>query len=266
MKDMNFLPADYLEKKAQNRTNAISLVLFVIVMGAIVGAFFWTDNQRSDVRDLRAEVDGQFEEAAKRLEQLDQLRVRKEQMTQKAKVTGALLERVPRSLILSELINRMPATIGLRDLTLDTKEIKKKTRAPKSALEKAKQDMANADKPGTPEMMIEISETEVTMRLVGVAPTDVEVAQFMADLGKSPMFGDLNLEYSQEEKVDRQQVRKFQVLMTLNQGIDLKQFEPTMVKRDLDRNPMSNEVRFGAAGPDTAPPVTQVDLEQGKNR
>ncbi len=235
MGDMNFLPEDYLEKRAQRRTNALCFVLFLIVMGAIVAAFFWTDRQRTDVRELRQQVDAQFEEAAKRLEQLDQLQQRKKVMTQKARVTAGLLERVPRSLILSEITNRMPASIGLLDLKLETKEVKDTGAKAKTALDKAKQKMEGKGGDG---QMEEVRQTEVMLRLTGVAPTDVEVSQFMSALGQSPLFDPPQIEFSQEEKISGQPLRKFKVAMELNQDVDLKRFEPTMVKRELDRDPL----------------------------
>ena len=124
MAKSSFLPDDYVEKRKQHRTNVVNLTLFVVVMAAILGAFFVTDRQRTEVRSLQRDVNAQFEEAAKRLEQLDQLQVQKKQMVRKARVTGVLLERVPRSLILSELVNSMPSTVSLEELDLTTKVIR----------------------------------------------------------------------------------------------------------------------------------------------
>ena len=140
----SFLPEDYVEKKTQRRTNLISISLFVIVMGFIIGAFVVTDRQRVEVAQLQQQVNKEFEEAAKRLEQLNDLQARKQEMIRKARITAMLIERLPRSLILADLINQMPTTLSLLELELQTKVIRVNTRKiATTALEKAKQKQKN---------------------------------------------------------------------------------------------------------------------------
>jgi Tfp pilus assembly protein PilN len=244
MADMSFLPADYLEKRAQRRTNLISLTLFVIVMSAIVAAFFWTDQQDTDVRKLRQTVDKQFEEAAKRLEQMDELHAHKQQMMTKASVTASLIEKVRRTVVLSELINHMPTEMGLLELALESKELRSAPAAsPRTAMDKARANKAASGQP-LPEIVEPVKST-VKVTMVGIAPTDVQVAQFMTKIGKNPLFTDLNLQYSEESKIDDRAMRKFRVEMMLNQEVDMQQFEPTMVKRELKQNPMDEDVVIG---------------------
>lgn len=243
--DTNFLPEDYVEKKTQRRTNLISLSLFVVVMTAIIGAFLVTDRQWVEVARKQSKINAQYEEAAKRLEQLDNLQARKDQMLRKAKVTGVLIERIPRSFILAELINQMPSTLSLLELELQTKAVRKKRRRrATTSMEQAK-----ADSGGNAESEPKIQKSEATMRLVGVAPTDVQVAQFMTSLSRSTMFTDVNLAFSEEVKMgDDHLMRKFRIDMKLNQDITPEQLEPKLVQRRLNQNPMSNTIQIDATG------------------
>ncbi len=245
MANTNFLPEDYIKKKTQRRTNIISLTLFVVVMVGIVGAFLVTDRQRAEVLELQTQVNKQFEEAAKRLEQLDYLQQRKEEMLRKAKVTAVLIERVPRSLILAELINQMPSTLSLLDLDLKTKVIQPTAR-PVTALDKAKKKrLRKKIGQGDPVQQ----ETLSTLQLVGVAPTDVQVAQFMTSLGRSDMFTDVNLAFSEEVRMkENQPMRKFRIDLKLNQDVDVQALEPKLVKRELKFNPINNTIQIDASG------------------
>jgi Tfp pilus assembly protein PilN len=246
MPNSSFLPEDYLERKAQQRTNIFSLVMFVLVMGAVIAAFLVTNRQRTAVKALQSQVNSRFETAAKRLEQLDELQQRKEQMVQKARVTSSLLERVPRTLIFSELINNMPNNVSLLEADLETKVVQKQARA-LTSLEKARDEKkAKAAKKANP--LPEVKETAVTMSLIGVAPTDVQVAQFMAALSRSPLFADLNLAYSQEERVGDETMRRFRVEMGINQAIDLQKLQPAMVRRPGSRDPMGKTIVIDTAG------------------
>ncbi len=216
MHDTSFLPEEYLDRRLQRRTNVISLVLFVVVLGVVVSAYFVTDQQRAEVKSLQAQVNQQFEDAAKRLEQLDELQRRKDAMIRKAQVSAALIERVPRSVLLAEMINNMPATLSLVELDLTTKILQTAPR-PKTAMEKARQ-AQHVEAASEPEVPV----TEAPIYMIGLAPTDVEVAQFMTALGQSPMFRDVNLVYSEEAQIDERVMRRFRVEMMLNQHIDLK--------------------------------------------
>ncbi len=262
MADMSFLPEDYLERRAQRRTNVICVTLFVIVMSTVIGAYFVSDQQRTDVRKHRDIINARFTDAAKRLEQLEVLYNRKEQMLKKAKVTGSLLEKLPRSLILSQLVNSMPTTLSLLEVELETTVLKPTASAARTALDKAKADAKTSrTKKGAaaPEPEIEVKPTQIKLTITGVAKTDVEVSQFMADIKNTPIFSNVNLGFSEEIKLNEVSMRKFKVEIIVNQDIDFRQFEPLMVKRDLKQNPMGGTVNINENG-QVVPRIPRSDL------
>lgn len=244
MADLSILPDDYLEMRVQRRTNLISLTLFIIVMGAVVAAYYVTDRQRSEVKTLKAQVDAQFEDAAKRLEQLDQLQARKAQMLRKAEVSGALIERVPRSVILAEMINNMPATVSLLQFDLSTKVMSNGPR-PSTAMERAKKDRKAAEQAAAgPQVPVK----RASIYIIGLAPTDVEVAQFMASLSQSHLFRDVNLVFSEEDTLDGRQVRRFRVEMLISPDVDMQSFEPLRAEKPPNQNPLGETFEIGADG------------------
>jgi hypothetical protein len=88
----------------------------------------------------------------------------------------------------------------------------------------------------------------VSLQLIGLAPTDADVADFMAALAECPMFVNLNLAYSEEVTVEDQPMRKFRVEMMLNQGLDMEAYEPQRVARNPKQNPWSRQVHFDPEG------------------
>lgn len=236
--NQSFLPEDYLEKRAQRRTNFFSLTLFIIVMAGVVGAYFVTDQQRRDVQKMQAQVNIQFEEAARRLDQFEQLQARREQMIHKAQVTGTLIERVPRSVLLAELINCMPPNLSLLDMKVDTKVVRTSA-PPTTAIQRAQKNKKAKDEP-----KFQAPETEVSIMLTGVAPTDVQVSQFMTMLGHNPMFANQHLGFSEETTVKGQKMRKFRVDIELAPGVDVQHHQPRLVKRDSIPNPMGSTMEL----------------------
>ncbi|MEX2214155.1 MAG: PilN domain-containing protein [Phycisphaeraceae bacterium] len=247
MADMSFLPEDYLDKRAQRRANVICVVLFVVVVTGVLGAFYVGGRQQSEVKEQLDTINTRFAEAEMRLVQLDELERRKAQMMRKAKITGALLERLPRSLVLSQLINNMPPTVSLLELELETSLAKKSTAISRTSLDKAKAAAKKKAADSEPDMP-EIKPTQVSVNLLGLAATDVDVAQYMTDLKNSPLFLSVNLGFSEEIKIDDVSMRKFRIETIINQDIDLRDYEPVMVKRDLKQNPMSGTVNIDENG------------------
>ncbi len=248
MADTSFLPQDYIERRIQRRTNILSLTLFVIVMSGVVGAYIVTDQQRQKVEAEQAEVANEFTRAASQLDELDRLNRQKHVMLRKSRVTGALVERFPRTTLLAELINRMPTTVSLISFDLETKTVKRTRTLTKLERAKQKQRAQQKNAKNGTEDIPEPPETEVSVQLIGLAPTDADVADFMAGLSQCPMFQNLNLAYSEEVTVEEQPMRKFRVEMTLDQALDMEAYEPQRVARHPKQNPWSRQVRFDDEG------------------
>src|SRR5215813_10519693 len=104
----SFLPEDYLLRKKERRSNMISLSLFCIVMFGVIAAFFVTSRQWNDVKTRQAKINTEYTAESKKIDQLNVLEAQKREMMEKAEITAALIERVPRSILLAEIINRMP--------------------------------------------------------------------------------------------------------------------------------------------------------------
>jgi Tfp pilus assembly protein PilN len=256
----SFLPEDYLDQKAERRTNMISLSLFAVVMVAVFAAFLVTNRQWSQVKAARASVNEQYEQAAVQIETLNELEQQKNQMLSKARLAAALVERVPRSILLAELINRMPPRLGLLEFELKSQKVKAARKAPKRegstgrigpsrarTREEAAQ-LRDAKK-------VEAPRYQVSLTLVGIAPTDVEVSQYITELNTYPLLKDVNLEYSEERKFDGNKMRQFEIKMTLDPRADVRDAAPT-IKRNSVGDAMDDKVRFtpGMGGTANVPP------------
>ncbi len=240
----SFLPEDYLQKKIARRTNAICITLFALVMAGVVGAYLVTDRQRAEVRRLQDEVNVSFEDAAKRIEQLEQLQIDNKIMLQRRKVAEVLVERIPRSVILAELTNRMPSTLSLLEFDMETKVLRTAPR-PKTAIQRETEKNAKDRKKLKQPDLVEIKPTELTLTLIGVAPTDLEVSQFLAMLNQHELFQNIYLRYSEGTTVQDRAMRKFELELTLNQNIDPHRLDNNT---ELPMDPMGDTISINQDG------------------
>lgn len=236
-KDLSFLPADYVERRIEHRTNLICLTLFGVVIAGVIGAKMVSLRHANEVKQQRAEINAEFAEAARRIEQLNKLQASKDQMLRKAQVTGRLLEPMPRTFLLADLINRMPPTLSLFELELESKVDKSVLPVINRSKAAMKNKSKKSDKAPEPEP---VPQYIVTLKLVGVAPTDVQVAQYMSALSRSELLSDVNLRFSEESKIEDSTMRKFHIDMTLNTDADVRQIQPLLADRAIRMNPLDD--------------------------
>src|SRR3954470_8223384 len=119
--ELSFLPDDYLERKAQRRTNAICAGLFLVTLTAIGGTFHFSERSNRDVDKTYDVKLREFTAEAKRIQQAEQMQEKQRTMARQAELAASLLEKVPRSFILADITNAMPRGVSLMDFSLDSK-------------------------------------------------------------------------------------------------------------------------------------------------
>jgi hypothetical protein len=195
-------------------------VLFLLVMGGVGSAFTLSERATRRIDAEYSAVEQQCIAEAKHIEQMRQMEDKQRRMAHQAEMTASLLEKLPRSNLLAAITNCCDASaVSLLDLTLDSKERQKpvaKTEAPKTAYEQKKAAKANA-----PAALPEAKSYDVSIKLTGIARTDVQVAQFLSNLNASKFFQDVNLVISDQTVVGEDKLRKFQIEMTLERDADL---------------------------------------------
>jgi Tfp pilus assembly protein PilN len=235
--ELSFLPDDYLERKARRRTNAICAVLFCIVMGAIGSAFWVSEKSMREIDGQYAQVQQQYTEAAKRIDQVTQMQEKQRTMAHQAELTASLLEKVPRSFVLAELTNAIPTGLSLLDFQLNAQVRSAPAPVAKNsnsafAARQAELGQSPAGGGGAAASAISLlasaqpRQYDVTMRATGVAQTDVQVSNFISKLNQSKLLQDVNLLFTEEfvqterdEKgnmVKGEKLRKFQLELSLN--------------------------------------------------
>lgn len=238
----SFLPEDYIRRKAERRSILIALGLFCIVVFGVIAAAFVTNRQRASVVVQQQQINAEFVNENKKIEQLKVLQAQKSEQIEKAEITTALIEKVPRSILLAELINRMPKQLTLSEFKLESKRIIPKKTAgqaaaaaaaakpkPRSLTGKAKDDKGGNPEPEKPKIIPPAFEFKV--RLVGLASTDAEVADYQASLHNCPLLDSVELLYSSEVVIEDVSMRKFLIEASLRTSADARTIEPLHVPR-----------------------------------
>jgi hypothetical protein len=260
MSQASFLPEDYLQQKSERRTNLICLTLFAVVMFGVFAAFLVTNRSWTQIKNAQQVINVEYQQAALRIEELTELQAQEKQMRDKAELAGALVERIPRSILLAELINRMPQRLSLISFEMKSEKLKssvtevstgkgtvKATRGSTGSLSGAARAKTKEEAAAEPKR-IEPPRYKVNLTLLGVAPTDLEVSRYIAELTGYPMVQDVSLDYSIERQMGGSAMREFKIKMVLNPQADARNIEP-LLKPRRPKNPMSDELELAPDAP-----------------
>jgi len=244
----SFLPAEYVKGKSQFRANTMALLLFVLVLGAVVGAFVVNHHRWRRVHVEQELVANAYAEEATKIEQLKGLEKQRVELIERAEVVTALKDRVPRSVLLGEIVRAIPEGLTLTAVTLEGERVKvakPKADPKKSATRslKGKSVGKGKDEVVAPPKVLP-PKFRFVVNASGVSDENDDVADFLVAIKASPLFGDVELQYINETSIDKQKYRKFKITMKLLERADASLVDGT-TEVEIGR------VDFGIAGTGT---------------
>jgi hypothetical protein len=198
MREVEFLPDWYPKVRQRKRMVALQAWITLIL---ICGLGLWILMAQRNVHAREVELAGlgsdlnQSETELARLEELLELQ---RKLGQQNGIFIRIGRPVESTRIITTLDQLMPRDMALLDLSLDTEE------APKPAgtlAARAQQEQQAAQKP----------ESWLRLRLHGVAPTDVDLAEFLSKVTATPFFKQVELVYSHERQQGGRVMREFEV-------------------------------------------------------
>lgn len=225
----SFLPNEYIEHRRDRRTSFLAMGLFLIVVASVGAAFLYRQTLLDDVLQRRTHVMERYEQAAEQVAAITQLQAARDDMIWRARLAAALVERVPRSILLADLIHCMPEGLGLVEFDLDSTIIRPtpKSKASSGQGRSARRSTrTTAGQEKQDKETITVPRHVVRLRLKGLAPTDLHVSQFLSALNADALVKDVRLESTKEDLVGEEIVRRFEITLALRQDADVRNRPP----------------------------------------
>jgi Tfp pilus assembly protein PilN len=246
----SFLPAEYVKGKSQVRANVIAMMLFMLVLAGVVGAFVVNHQRWRRVHEEQKLVAKDFEEEATKIEQLKDLETQRKELIERAEVVTALKDRVPRSVLLGEIVRAIPSGLTLTQVNLEGERVRVQPKAdPKGAAAKSRTLKGKSVGKGKGQVATEPVKVlppkfKFTLSAEGVAEENDNVADFLSSIKASPLFGSVELQFINQTTIDKEQYRRFKVTMNLLEQADARLVDGT-------EEVTIGNVDFGVAGVET---------------
>lgn len=226
-----FLPDDYVQARAERRSNILAVVLFAVVMGGVALAYLVTDRTWTDVASAQQDVNQRFDAAGDRISEMTAYETRVTQMVDKAHIAVGLLDTVPRSNLVAEIVGRMPDALSLTRFKLGTTEIKPPRDKPSAVATLSTRQSSRSQTAPAPEAAPrpEPRRWATSIEIEGLAPSLEEVSLFIDALVDVDLFRRVRLDHSLEMEIDERNMRGFRILFELEPEADIRQIDPATV-------------------------------------
>jgi Tfp pilus assembly protein PilN len=245
MAKINFVPNDYIQQRQSSRANLMYLTLLAALLGGI-GVTFSIIKMRQ--RAVRAELDAvnaKMVQAQEQIAQLEELKTKGKTMMKSMVMTAELLEPVPRSVVLACLTNNMPSGVSLLEVQMKEKETKVVIPSAEDTAKTAKPAAKPVTKPGAKTSQYQAAsaknkkaaatETRTildnSIEIEGIAPSDIEVASFIANLSNSILLDSVELVQSKEEDIEGVKFRQFRLRTELKLNLTLTREDITEIRK-----------------------------------
>jgi Tfp pilus assembly protein PilN len=198
VRELEFLPDWYPKVRQRKRMVALQAwVTLILVCGLGLWMLLVQRNVHAreiELRSLRSDLT----ESEKDLHRLEDLLQLQRQLGQQDQIFAKIGRPVEATRLITTLDQMMPKDMALLDLNLDTEE------PPRAA---ASPVYGRNGQPLEPKR----EDPKLRFKLHGVAPTDVDVAEFIAKLTGKPFFKNVELTYTHERLADGHVMREFEI-------------------------------------------------------
>ena len=203
MREVEFLPEWYPKVRQRRRMVALQAWITLILL---CGVGLWIVTAQRNVHAREIELAGlrtDFDQSETELQRLEELLEIQRRLGQQDAIFLRIGRPVEATRLLTTLEQLMPRDMALLDLTVNTEE------APRPAgtlAARAQQQRGRTESP----------QSSLRLRLRAVAPTDIDLAEFIRMVTARPFFHNVELVYSHERQQQGRLMREFEVTFTMD--------------------------------------------------
>jgi Tfp pilus assembly protein PilN len=200
VRELEFLPDWYPQTRRRRRLIVLQGWLTLVMVAGMGSWVLLKDrNNTLDERTLAVQT-AQLDQTYAQLAEVDKLDSLRRQLRQQEEIVSRIGFAIEACKAVNALDERMPRQMALTGIVLENEE-----RADRSAL--AAKRGPNGDPP---------VDRRLKVRVQGVCPTDVDLANFMTQLSAVPYFESVNNTYARERTESNRVMREFELTFNVN--------------------------------------------------
>lgn len=205
MQSVDFLPDEIRQHRERSRRLFSQFNLGVICALALVLLGVIRQERIQQARGQLSMLADRAGRATEQIELLQELRQKRSELLLKKRVDEDMGSCVGTLDVLAVITELTPESVALRAVNLETVDVREQ-----------KASSSQADDTNSPRKASEVEAKRVfvrrlELRITGLAPSDVEVANFIAALAANPLLEDIKMGYARDVEFEQRRAREFQV-------------------------------------------------------
>jgi len=227
MHEPSLIPDEYVADRVEARRTSVGVVLFVVVMVCVVSAFFFTNRQWDTVRARQEEVRTQYGDVSAKIARMEALRTARDRLVERAELTSALVAHVPRSYLLTGLVDRLPPRVSWTSLALTSTEISPEIERPDPSADRLSRGgpfAAPVRDRGTNPVDRSVDPApkrfETMVVMTGIAPDEVDVSLYVAALQRFELLRSVMPDSTEVIDIGDIPMRKFKLTMYIDASVE----------------------------------------------
>ncbi len=209
MNEINFLPQSFLE--AQNRRQRLFREVVILCGMVLIGLALFA-GQSGRVMSIRSQVERKSEELAAaelRSTEVSKLKAQQQQLKLQLAVHDGLAMPLNMSSILASISQVLPPRMALTEITCSSD-------APKLDLSDLKKSATSKKKSSKKQKIVKVQERVMQIQVMGLSPSDVDVANLVGALSANPIFQNVKMRYAKSAAIDKVMAREFRLEMEVS--------------------------------------------------
>ncbi len=203
MEEIDFLPDRIKAQRARRRRLTVQAYLMAVCLTGLVALGYVFHVRIQTARGELSMLEGRGDAMRQQLAMKESMEQELADLMIKKRIEERLGRRVGTLDVLAELQRAMPESMALTRLNMETVEVAVPLEA--AGANRSNRPVAG----GKPEKERVVKRVRLT--LTGMAPTDVDVANFIGQLAGSRFFEDVNMGYARNVTFRSRSARQFQV-------------------------------------------------------
>ncbi|MGC9455165.1 MAG: PilN domain-containing protein [Phycisphaerae bacterium] len=205
MQSVDFLPDEIRRRRERRRRLLGQLNLLVICALGLVLLGVLRQGRIQEARGQLSMLADRAGRAAEQLNLLEQLRAEQSELLLKKQVNEDMGSCVAALDVLAVITHLTPENVALRSINLETVEVEQER--PSGARQGDSAGPRSAAEVAVKPVFVR----RLQLRITGLAPSDVDVANFIAALAGNPLLEDIKMGYARDVEFRQRRAREFLV-------------------------------------------------------
>ena len=199
---INFVPEWYQQQQVRRNQSRRMFILFAVLIGGLLAISAVTWKRVDMLKDYQQSIENQIRSMNHKVAQVTELQNERQAIIEQMDIYNRLARPVEMTLVSGAIAHLTPDSVFLEQFDSETEQLTRTEVLVPASESRTGRAVTRSEK----YEVIEIT-------IVGAAPNDVEIANYVGRLAGVNLFRNVKMQYAKERTIDETVIREFEITM-----------------------------------------------------